>query len=1125
MTQKTHHPSLDRYDNRAPLLPTSRFADLKPLLAFRRFGLFSSSPLPGTLVWQPGVVGFQPILLEYFADIFPHRFLDMAKTANATPYGGPYGRRLYVNVVDETARAEPDRPWVYAPRSSDERDGFRAITWRQHANAVNRAANWLVRRLGKPAPKSFPSLAYVGPNDARYLILFAAGTKAGYQIMFPSTRNNTESQVSLLRVTKCQKLLYGSEYAKRVQPWVREAGIGALEMLGLEQLLDDAPEPVHPYNETFESAEFDPVTILHTSGSTGTPKPIYCNQGLFCSTDNYHNFPEYEGFPFVMSGMATLSKNSYCPLPLFHAFGLYCFISIPTFWGKPMTLGIGDKPLTAESVVRGYEAAGCDALILPPSIVEDISKLDGGIEKLKKLSYVACGGGGISPEVGNDITSKGVRLNNCISSTEYAMYPTYWQTDYNNWDWFIFDNKQFGCRYDHVDDNIYEQTIVRHEPFQPIFYTFPDATEYKTGDLFEKHPTLPGHWRSQGRMDNIIVFSNGEKLNPVTLEATVTLHPDVRQALVVGHGYFQAGVILEPAAARGPLDNAQKEAFIASVWPVIEKANAATVEHGRVARHLVTVSEPKKPFLFSAKGSFRRGAAIKMYKPEIEALFSAQEVIEPAQLDTATREGLAAGIRSLFSGATPEGAMDDEDDFFLQGIDSLQVINLAKRITAGLRVSGVAEDVAVLAPRDVYAQSTVTKLTNLLFGRIHGTQSNGVQSQAEILQALVDKYSAGLAKRSDRPPAKSTGKTVLLTGSTGSLGSYFLHFLIHDPDVAKIVCLNRSEGGGRAKQLSAQRQRGLSTEFEKVVFLHADLSRSDLALEKDHLLELERSVDCIIHNAWPVNFNISVQSFEGHIRGVRHLIDLVQKAAVNASIIFISSIGTVDQWSDPSPIPETNLTDLNLASMGYGQSKQVGSMVLDTVAKVAGIPAAVVRLGQVAGPTTQQGSWNAQEWLPTIIQSSAHLGLLPDSLGSMTAVDWVPVDKVARTILDMATTTSQAADFSSGAKFFNLVNPRRTPWSTIAPAVVSFYQQRGKQLQLVSFADWVKAVETAPASPRLSAIKLLDTYKALSGAAENGAHPGFATEKSQQASKTLATMEAVTPGLMALWCQQWNFGA
>lgn len=137
--------------------------------------------------------------------------------------------------------------------------------------------------------------------------------------MFPSPRNNTDSQVSLLQVTKSRMILYGKEYAKRIQPWLRESGIGALEMLGLDQVLEDKPVPVHPYNETFESAEFDPVVILHTSGSTGIPKPIYCKQGLFAAADNYHNFLEYEGFEFMMEAAAAYSKNTYCPRASFLA--------------------------------------------------------------------------------------------------------------------------------------------------------------------------------------------------------------------------------------------------------------------------------------------------------------------------------------------------------------------------------------------------------------------------------------------------------------------------------------------------------------------------------------------------------------------------------------------------------------------------------------------------------------------------------------------------------------------------------------------------------------------------------------------------------------------------------------
>lgn len=87
----------------------------------------------------------------------------------------------------------------------------------------------------------------------------------------------------------------------------------ALEMLSFEAMFDESPVPPVLYTETFESAQFDPVIILHTSGSTGIPKPIYCNQGLFSTTDNHHNSLRFDGYTFVIEAMASFSSRSYCP--------------------------------------------------------------------------------------------------------------------------------------------------------------------------------------------------------------------------------------------------------------------------------------------------------------------------------------------------------------------------------------------------------------------------------------------------------------------------------------------------------------------------------------------------------------------------------------------------------------------------------------------------------------------------------------------------------------------------------------------------------------------------------------------------------------------------------------------
>lgn len=84
---------------------------------------------------------------------------------------------------------------------------------------------------------------------------------------------------------------------------------------------------------------------------------------------------------------------------------------------------------------------------------------------------------------------------------------------------------------------MFEQVVVRKDKkpgLQGFFYTFPDDKEYYTKDLYKPHPSLPNHWIYYGRADNIIVFNNGEKLNPITIEEIVTDHPKLKGALVVG---------------------------------------------------------------------------------------------------------------------------------------------------------------------------------------------------------------------------------------------------------------------------------------------------------------------------------------------------------------------------------------------------------------------------------------------------------------------------------------------------------------------------------------------------------------------------------------------------------------
>ena len=91
------------------------------------------------------------------------------------------GRRLIPVVIDQIAKSEPDATFVESPVSSTTYEaGYRPITFRQFANAINGAAWWLEKELGKG--QKHETLAYIGPNDLRYIILVVAAVKTGYKV-------------------------------------------------------------------------------------------------------------------------------------------------------------------------------------------------------------------------------------------------------------------------------------------------------------------------------------------------------------------------------------------------------------------------------------------------------------------------------------------------------------------------------------------------------------------------------------------------------------------------------------------------------------------------------------------------------------------------------------------------------------------------------------------------------------------------------------------------------------------------------------------------------------------------------------------------------------------------------
>ena len=721
------------------------------------------------------------------------------------------------------------------------------------------------------------------------------------------------------------------------------------------------------------------------------PKPVYLTHGFLGAMENSGNLPVPPG---RASGIFTsLSSDDliFVTTPFFHLMGLAVLVT-SVFLQIPCAIA-PDKPMSADLATEMLNATHPTMAAFPPSILTEMSNYDASMDAMERLKYVSFAGGPLSLETGEKI-SKRTRVVNFIGSSEAGFINTLLPE--NPEDWLYFEwNPYYGIDMQCAGDGLYELVFRRSDTrdFNGIFHTFPDMTEYHTKDLFTAHPTRPNLWKFHGRLDDVIVLSNGEKFNPVTMEETIEGHPLVSRAVVVGQGRFQSALLIEPNWNLWGEDKSASE-LIELTWPAIQKANHVGPAHGRIMKANIGLASQSKPFKTTAKGSTQRRHVIKDYENEINEIYakSDYEVVPELPVD-ASLSTVQDYVSKVVSNMLESSELSDQADFYTAGLDSLQTMQLGKVLQTAIR-GHHPEESALITPPKIYANPTIEQLSRFVHAIINGSMEDGV-SRMEKINGLVEKYTSSLPKQIFDVGSSDKKHAVILTGSTGSLGNYLLNLLIKDVNVSRIYCLNRSEAKDRQKKSFHEKGMVFDSHAEaKVEFLQASLGAERIGLDCSKYEEMVRSVDTIIHNAWKVDFNIYVDSFEDvHIQSVRRFVDFSLQSAHHPHIHFVSSVSTIGAWSSTNgaSIPEVSIEDSEVVlPQGYGESKHIGERICLEASRQSGVPTTIYRVGQIAGPTSEKGMWNPQEWLPTIIATSKATQKIPKALGSMP-IDWIPV--------------------------------------------------------------------------------------------------------------------------------------
>lgn len=698
---------------------------------------------------------------------------------------------------------------------------------------------------------------------------------------------------------------------------------------------------------------------------------------------------------------------------------------------------------------------------------------------------------------------------------------------------------------DEVEPGLYELTIKKDPTkshLQATFELFPDITEWRTKDLFTRGECVPNSWRFYGRRDQVIALSNGEKVSPVLMERHICEHPLISTCMVVGQGRMQTAALIEPDYKRWDAQRSPEE-FISEVWPSIQEANKTTTATGQIFRNRIIVTRPEKSFVLVDKGTVSRARTLETFKDELDAIYSIEDdtIVTPLPADI-NPTSMKQYIRQCLSAYVDTDILQDETDFFAANMDSLQTIGFVSIIRTSLKAA-YGNDPAGLTPafyrRMVYENSTIGKMASRLTVLINnlrnpGATVDGLNGDAEAerqakITAMVERYIGDLEHKIPFSPVEND-LTVILTGSTGALGTYLLHNLCSNLRVAKVYCFDRRSGAEEVAQKNFE-SNGLAVgSLKKAEFLHVNFGDKNFGLTDAKTSEIVEKINTIIHSAWAVNFNHVLESFENpHIKGVRTLIDWSLQSPTKAHLFFVSSIGTVAEYTDPEPVPEILFEHCKTAGhLGYSESKHVAERILELVSKKTGLSTTILRLGQVAGPTTEKGKWNQREWFPILIKSSVALGKVPDSLGGSFGdqVDWVPVDVAADVCVELAFNARDNQRVRN-LNVYHLVNPNPSSWRDLVTVVRDHYAARNVPMEIVSYKEWVDALQEAaaegidePPFEKVPAMKLFEFFEGMLYAPKA---PLLATTEACKMSKTLSQLEAIQPATLARFLEQLNY--
>ncbi|EMC98541.1 hypothetical protein BAUCODRAFT_23288 [Baudoinia panamericana UAMH 10762] len=993
------------------------------------------------------------------------------------------------------------------------KDSFVKVTWREFNSAVNTLARHYSSALDVQLNEAIkvdqqPTVALLGTGHTiGYFATQLALLKLGIRVLLLSPSNADVATNHLLTVCNAVAVVSQANLQSAVH------GLHVVELVPFEQSIAHGANDVSILAYNARDVWNSHSLIIHSSGTTGLPKPIiHTHRSLMLIARMYRLFPDFA------------INNWYLAFPLFHIAGISIALSgLPN--GLTLSFPPENWPPAPGSILSAWKQLAklgfpVDCLHCAPAVIQDlyeyITTTGNDFSPLVDLKVLQPGGAALNLPMVNKLIQVGVNVKTTYGSTEIG--PPMRSIPHTRQNPHCYRVRNLYPEDEHykmeaLGDGLYEPVVYRGFPLAAELWLAPDAPNpYRTNDLFTEEPLGSGLYVLQGRKDDLLVHTNGEKTNALPLQMALDSCPQIVKAAVFGSGRPCVAALIQPSTT--VLTAGDRECIFAAV----ESSSVLFPAHSRIARSMVHILGQGETLPVTPKGSVRRKEAERIYSAALNGMYE--------RLENGDQHDHSVSVEAAYSDqeyilACVEQALGRQGlrsnaNLYRLGLDSQKAVMLRSKLMKRF---------GRFPLHFIFEYPSVEALRNKLVDQVSSEAGiTAPNRHHDWVRQAIDRYTTEIMSWSEplaTPPATPGEEVVYLTGATGALGNALLECFVANPTIEKVYCAIR---GSSDRLRSSMIQRGYSSAVVNSAKLHVvpySMADLHLGLGEDLYAQLAAKVTTVVHNAWKMDFNVPVTEFDGDcLQGTVRLMHFASTGR-RKMFAFSSSVAThLGPAASGSEVAETEaINEPSLAlDTGYAQSKFIIEIVLQAFARNTGLSTKAFRIGQLCGHS-KHGSWNESEMFPIMFTTGLkQLKAIPTFTAQ--SVDWLPVDICAKAMSDiLAGGKAEEPTHDHICMVHNLVNPRPISWTDFLDCLTTAY---GESIQRVSMAEWVaglyKLSEAGVVSPGM---KLIGFFESMAQTPTQSCAV-FATSRSEKLSGALASAPCIDTSLMHLYLQKWK---